>query len=63
MFIRPPFKAPPGSVESFEVRYSKGRKPFGSRKDADAFAKEQRAETEGWAEVSQVIKIVVDPRS
>jgi hypothetical protein len=63
MFIKPkPFKAPPGSVETFEVRYRQGRKPFATRAEADSFAKEQRAEAEGWAEISRVIKIVVDKR-
>jgi hypothetical protein len=63
VFIKPPFKAPPGAEETFEVRYSKGRKPFATRKDADQFAKDQRALADGWAEVSQVIKIVVDRKS
>jgi hypothetical protein len=63
VFIKPPFKAPPGSSESFEVRYSKGRKPFATRSEADQFAKDQRALPDGWAEVSQVIKIVVDAKA
>jgi len=64
LFEKPkPFKGPPGSEETFEVRYSKGRKPFTTRTAADAFAVEQRALPDGWAEVSQVIKIVVDKRA
>lgn len=63
MFVRDPIKVPPGADQSFEVRYSKGRKPFADRKAADAFAAEQRALSDGWAEVSHVIKIVVDKRA
>lgn len=63
MFIKAkPFAGPPGSETDYEVRFPKGRKPFKSRTDADAFAKEQRALPDGWAEVTQCIRIVVDKR-
>lgn len=63
MFDKPkPFRGPPGSETTYEVRYRSGRKPFPDRAAADAFAAEQRSTPEGWAEVSQVIKIVVDKR-
>lgn len=62
MFIREPFKVPPGAESSFEVRYAKGRKPFATRAESDVFAAEQRALPNGWAEISQVIRIVVEKR-
>lgn len=64
MFIKPkPFQGPPGSTVSYEVRYAKGRKPFATRAEADAFAQDQRAAEDGWAEVAQIIRIVVDARA
>jgi poly(3-hydroxybutyrate) depolymerase len=62
MFVREPFVAPPGSTTSFEVRYSKGRKPFGTRQEAAVFANAERAE-ERWAEVNMIVSINVEPRS
>lgn len=62
MFIRDPFKAPPGSVTSYEVRYVKGRKPFATQAEAVSFATEQRAEG-GWASINQIVSIEVEARS
>lgn len=63
MFIRPPFKAPPGSTTSWDVKFPKGRKPFKNQIEANAFAAEQRAMPEGWAEISMVVSMVVSPKS
>jgi hypothetical protein len=63
MFIREPFKAPPGSRTSYEVRYPKGRKPFTKLSEATLFAAEQREGVEGgWAEVNMIVSITVQPR-
>jgi len=53
---------PNGAVKSFEVRYSKGRKPFDNLKDAQAFAVAER-ESGGWAEIAQLGRLVVEKRS
>ncbi len=63
MFIREPFKAPPGSKTTYEVKYPKGRKPFPTQREADAFAAEQRAAEGGWAEVNMIVAICVSARS
>lgn len=63
MFIRAPFKAPPGSTTSYEVRYNKGRKPLPTLSEATAFAKDQRAAEGGWAEINMIVSINVEPRS
>ncbi len=55
-------KLPKGARETFVVRYQGGRKPFPSRKDADAFSKACREAEKGWAEVIRQIEIVVSPR-
>lgn len=61
MFVnKQPFKAPPGSTTSWEVRFPKGRKPFKVEQEARAFVAEQRALPDGWAELSRVISIVED---
>lgn len=52
---------PKGSTQSFEVRYSKGRKPFDNLKDAQAFAATER-ENGGWAEIAQLGRLVVEKR-
>lgn len=62
MFEKPkPFKGPPGSTTTYEVRYSKGRKPFPSRAEADEFARAERT-TGGWASIDQLIRIEVEKR-
>lgn len=61
MFIREPFKAPPGSKTTYEVKYPKGRKPFDDAIAAHLFAAEERAN--GWAEVNMIVSINVSPRS
>ena len=54
MFIREPFKAPPGAKETFEVRYAKGRKPFQTLPEAEAFAQAE-ADEGRWGDVSRVV--------
>lgn len=61
MFIRKPFKAPPGASVTFEVRYAKGRKPFDALADAKTFADSERAGG-SWAAINQVITIEVEKR-
>lgn len=63
MFIRSPFRAPPGSKTTYEVKYPKGRKPFPTEPEANAFAKAERAADGGWAEVNMIVSINVSPRS
>lgn len=64
MFIREPFRAPPGARTSYAVKYNKGRKPFTLLCEAELFAQEQRASTEeGWAQIDMVVEITVSPRS
>ena len=63
MFIREPFKAPPGSTTTYEVKYNKGRKPFELKSDATNFARACRGETNGWAEVNMIVSINVETRS
>src|SRR3546814_16019011 len=36
MFIKQPWKAPPGATTAYEVRYHRGRKPFSSLSEAPA---------------------------
>lgn len=63
MFIQPPFKAPSTAEVSFDVRSSTGRKPFKSLKDAQAAAAEVRATPNGWAEIAQVVRLVIEARA
>lgn len=63
MFIKPrPFRGPPGSIENFEVRGPKGLKPFPTRVAAESYAKELRDLPNGWAEIAQVVRIIVEKR-
>jgi hypothetical protein len=52
---------PPSATLSFEVRYSKGRKPFDNLPDAQSFAATERANG-GWAEIAQLGRVVVEKR-
>ena len=61
MFQKPKVTWPAGSVQSYEVRYSKGRKPFEKLSDAQAFAATER-ENGGWAEIAQLGRLVVEKR-
>lgn len=63
MFIREPFKAPPGSKTAYEVRYRQGRKPFPTHTEAKAFADQQRNGEDGWAEINMIVSIPVEKRS
>src|SRR3546814_7296260 len=45
MFIKQPWKAPPGATTAYEVRYHRGRKPFSSLSEAQAFAKRSEEHT------------------
>ncbi|MFC3214640.1 hypothetical protein [Novosphingobium panipatense] len=56
--IRPPL----GAKQTFSVRYRGGKKPFDALEDARAFAKAERSNEGGWAEITQVIEKVIDPR-
>lgn len=61
MFQKPKPIWPASAVLSFEVRYSKGRKPFENLPDAQAFAATERANG-GWAEIAQLGRLVVEKR-
>jgi hypothetical protein len=62
MFVREPFRAPPGSVTTYEVKYPKGRKPFATLTEAQGFAELVRDDG-GWAEINMIVSINVEPRS
>ncbi len=61
MFQKPKAVWPSASTTSFEVRYSKGRKPFEHLADAKAFAASERS-SGGWAEIAQLGRLVVEKR-
>ncbi|API58545.1 hypothetical protein BSL82_03820 [Tardibacter chloracetimidivorans] len=63
MFLREPWKPPPGATSSYEVRYQRGRKPFATLAEARAFAVEQRALEEGWASINQIFSIEIEKKS
>lgn len=55
-------KPPAGATQKFQVRYRGGRKPFDTLPQAQAFAKAERGNDGGWAEITQLIEKVIDPR-
>src|SRR3546814_6809095 len=63
MFIKQPWKAPPGATTAYEVRYHRGRKPFSSLSEAQAFAKAQRETADGWASINQLVSIEIEKKS
>lgn len=63
MFVnKPKMELPKGAKESYAVRYQGGRKVFDDFTSAAKFAQEQKGLPKGWAEVIQVVEIVVRPR-
>lgn len=52
---------PKDAALSFEVRFSKGRKPFETLAAAQAFAATERA-AGGWAEIAQLGRLIVETR-
>lgn len=52
---------PKGAEISFEVRYTKGRKPFTKLEDAQAFASVERANG-SWAEIAQIGRLVIEAK-
>ena len=53
---------PAGAKQSWVVRYRGGRKPFDDEGEAMRFARAERANEGGWAEVSHVVERIVSPR-
>lgn len=58
-----PFRGPPGAVHTYEVGSPKGRKSFKTPIAAQSYAKEQRDEDRGWAEVFHCIRSIIEKRS